>query len=277
MGQIFIYSILALGILGLLFGLGLAVASHIFYVKMDKRVEQVYKALPDLNCGACGYAGCKKYADAIVNHGEAPNLCTPGGSECAEHIAAILGLELTATAIKKVAHVFCCGGKEANLIYDYQGVYDCNAAVIITGGPLKCDYGCMGFLSCLKACKFDAIRVTEEGMPEIIPEKCTGCEACVKACPKNIIRMIPINASVFVQCNSRERGKDVRDACSRGCIGCTKCVKECPVNAISMDEGLAIIDHSKCITCLKCIKVCPVQVIHHINPVNEKERICQQS
>lgn len=261
-----IYSILVLGILGLLFGLGLAIASHIFHVKMDEKVEQVYRALPDLNCGACGYAGCKKYAEAVVKDDEAPNLCAPGGPSCAEKIAAIMGLVLNMTSVKKVAHVFCCGGNEAKTIYDYQGIDDCNAATLVARGPLQCDYGCMRFLSCYKACKFDAIRIDDEGMPVIIPEKCTACEACVRACPKNIIRMIPIEGSVFVQCNSRDRGKDVRDACSRGCIGCTKCVKECPVEAIHMDAGLAIIDHSICIKCLKCVKVCPVQVIHSVNP-----------
>ncbi len=276
MEQVIIYSILVLGVLGLLFGLGLAIASHIFHVKMDERVEQVYGALPDLNCGACGYPGCKKYAEAVVNDDVAPNLCAPGGSDSAEKIAQIMGLEIDASAIKQVAHVFCCGGKDAKRIYDYQGVSDCNAATLVAGGPLACDYGCVGLLSCYKACKFDAIRINDQGMPEIIPEKCTGCEACVKACPKNIIRMIPSDATVFVQCNSKERGKAVMDACSHGCIGCTKCVKECPVDAIYMEDGLAVIDQSKCVKCLKCIKVCPVKVIDGFNPRKKKEPICQQ-
>lgn len=273
---IIIYSIVILGTLGLLFGLGLAIASHIFHVKMDDRIEQVYNALPDLNCGACGYPGCKKYAEAVVKEGAAPDLCAPGGSETTQKVAEIMGVEFSGTNVKLVAHVFCCGGPEAKRIYGYQGIPDCNAAALVAGGPLQCDYGCIGLLSCYKSCNFNAIRVNQEGMPEIIPENCTACEACVKACPKNIIRMVPAQGSVFVDCNSRDRGKEVMDACKRGCIGCTKCVKECPVDAIHMDEGLAVIDHTKCIKCLKCIKVCPVHVIHGENPRKKKEQVCQQ-
>jgi len=259
--EVIIFSITVLGSLGLIFGLCLALASHFFHVKMDKRIEDVYNALPDLNCGACGYPGCKKYAESIVKDGVDPTHCAPGGAESAEKIAAIMGIEHSGDKIKQVAHVFCCGGDNAKKIFDYQGIKNCSSAVLVSGGPLQCDYGCMQFYSCQKACQFDAIKINDIGIPEIIPEKCTGCMACVKQCPKNIIQMIPANAQVFINCNSKDRGKQVMDACSKGCIGCTKCVKACPVQAITMVEGLAVIDHEKCVKCLKCIDVCPVKVI----------------
>lgn len=52
--------------IGLILGLGLAIAAKVFYVKEDKRIEEVSKMLPNYNCGACGYAGCKDLAEAII-------------------------------------------------------------------------------------------------------------------------------------------------------------------------------------------------------------------
>ncbi len=68
--------------LGLLFGLGLAIASTVLYVKEDKRIDEVAKMLPNYNCGSCGYAGCKEFAKAIVS-GKDTNLrkCKPGKPE----------------------------------------------------------------------------------------------------------------------------------------------------------------------------------------------------
>ncbi|MCD6459983.1 RnfABCDGE type electron transport complex subunit B [bacterium] len=259
--SVIVFSITVLGSLGLIFGLCLALASHFFYVKMDKRIENIYNALPNFNCGACGYPGCKKYAENIVKNNASINLCTPGGVETAQKIALVMGIEHNGENKRQVAYVFCCGGNDAKILSDYQGIKDCNCAVLVSGGPLQCDYGCMRFYSCVKVCKFDAIRINNKGLPEIIPEKCTGCMACVKQCPKDIIKMIPADARVFINCSSKDRGKQVMDACSTGCIGCTKCVKACPVQAIQMDEGLAVIDQEKCVKCLKCIDVCPVKVI----------------
>jgi len=269
--QIILYSMLTLGVLGLIFGISLAVASKIFYVKIDERVEKVLSALPDLNCGACGYAGCMKYASAVVNENAVINLCAPGGHQVAEEISAIIGVEASG-AVKKVAFSFCSGGDKAKIMADYHGINDCESVQLISGGHLVCEYGCLRFYSCIKACAFDAIFVNDEGLPEIDFDKCTGCMACVKVCPRDIIKMVPDKASVFVECNSPSRGKEVMDACSRGCIGCTKCVKVCPVNAISMQDGLAVIDQDKCVGCSKCVAVCPIKVIHKRRNLKPSEK-----
>lgn len=74
-----LWSVLILTVLGLVFGFGLAIASKVFYVKVDTRVEDIKNILPNANCGACGYPGCQAYAEAIVS-GKATNLsqCKPG-------------------------------------------------------------------------------------------------------------------------------------------------------------------------------------------------------
>ena len=71
--------VLILGTLGLVFGFVLAIASKLFEVKIDPRVEEIINVLPGVNCGACGKAGCAGYAAQIVHGGEAINKCAPGG------------------------------------------------------------------------------------------------------------------------------------------------------------------------------------------------------
>ncbi len=274
--SVIFWSIFILGALGLIFGISLAIASYIFEVKSDPKVNAVFSVLPDLNCGSCGYPGCKKYAEAVAKNGEKVNLCMPGGSDAVAKIAEIMGIEINiAPGGKNVAFIFCCGGTSSKKVMNYQGIPDCNAAALVSNGPLQCDYGCMMYYSCYKACKFNAIKINSDGLPEVIPDNCTACMACVKSCPKNIIKLIPHSASVFVLCNSKDRGKDVMDACTRGCISCMRCVKACPVNAIHMDEGLAIIDQNKCQQCLKCVEVCPVKVIRTTKKIEVD--VCQQN
>ena len=74
-----LWAVLILLGIGLIFGLGLAIAAKILYVKEDERIEEVAKRLPNYNCGSCGYAGCKAMAEAIVT-GKEENLkkCKPG-------------------------------------------------------------------------------------------------------------------------------------------------------------------------------------------------------
>ena len=74
-----LWAVLVLLGIGLVLGVGLAVAAKLLYVKEDERIEEVAKRLPNYNCGSCGYAGCKAMAEAIVA-GKEENLrkCKPG-------------------------------------------------------------------------------------------------------------------------------------------------------------------------------------------------------
>ncbi len=45
------------------------------------------------------------------------------------------------------------------------------------------------------------------------------------------------------------------------CVGCGVCVEKCPYDALSMEEGVAVVDHDKCTLCSACVKVCPVDAI----------------
>ena len=61
-----LFAVLALGGIGAFFGLLLGLAARFFAVDTDPRIEAVREALPGANCGACAYAGCNKYAEAVV-------------------------------------------------------------------------------------------------------------------------------------------------------------------------------------------------------------------
>jgi len=220
-----ISSIITLGGLGLIFGGILAYASKIFHVAKDPRVEKINEILPQANCGGCGYPGCSNYAEAIVINGAPINLCSPGGEEVVLKIAEILGVEAETTE-PMVAVVRCQGSRDvAKDKFHYEGIEDCNAAVLIQGGHKACVYGCLGFGSCVEACPFDAMIMQENGLPYVFEDKCTGCGNCVAACPKGIMELIPRSQKVYLGCVNKDSGKTVREVCSVGCIGCGLCAK----------------------------------------------------
>ena len=249
------------GITGLIIGVLLGIAAIKFRVETDTRVEAVRECLPGSNCGGCGFAGCDACAEAIVK-GEAPfNACA--GSRQAD-IAAIMGAE-AGEQIKMVAFVRCAGTCDKTSVkYRYQGIADCRKLALIPGhGEKECSFGCMGYGSCVDACKFDAIRVVN-GVAVVDKEKCVGCSACTKVCPNGLIELRPYSAKYAVACSSTLKGKDVKAKCTTGCIGCGICAKQCEVGAITVENNIARIDYEKCVGCGKCAEKCPQKIIHMV-------------
>lgn len=258
------YAIITLGLIGLLFGILLSIAARIFAVRVNPQVEAVNEVLPGANCGACGYAGCINFAEAVV-YGEAKtNGCIPGADETAKAVAAVLGQEVMA-AEPLLATVFCIGDNaKAQDRFIYDGVEDCTVAGRFSGGFKVCPYGCLGLGNCVRACPFDAIEIGSHGLPVIDPEACTGCGLCVETCPRHLIKTLPRRSGQghLVLCSSQDRGKSVSRACSVGCIACKACVKACPQDAIEMDDKLAVIDLDKCNDCGECVAACPPGTIY---------------
>ena len=192
-------AIVAFGGLGLLAGIGLGVASKVFYVYVDPKVEAVEDALPGANCGGCGYPGCAAAAVAIVE-GKAPaNCCVGGGPSTQKAVADIMGVAFEEKE-REVAFVKCTGTVDrAEHKMIYSGVYDCAAAVMVYEGEKVCDIGCVGLGTCERNCPFDAIHIGPEGLPVVDTLKCTGCGTCVRECPHNVLRLIsPTNNVLFV-------------------------------------------------------------------------------
>ena len=249
------------GILGILIGIFLGIASEKFKVEVDEKEILVRNELPGNNCGGCGYAGCDALAKAIAAGQADVGACPVGGASTAEKIGAIMGVA-GGSAEKKVAFVKCKGTCDKTKVqYNYYGVDDCKKVSVVPGaGEKACTYGCMGYGSCVKAFAFDAIHVVD-GVAVVDKEKCVACGKCVSSCPNHLIELVPYKAGHLVQCSSHAKGKDVKSVCESGCIGCTLCTKQCEFDAIHMEDNLAVIDYEKCTNCGKCAEKCPVKVI----------------
>ncbi|MGV8905032.1 MAG: RnfABCDGE type electron transport complex subunit B [Acetobacterium sp.] len=250
-----------LGLFGLVFGIGLAIAAKVFEVEVDHRFPIVRAALPSANCGACGYPGCDAFAGAIIN-GEAPiDGCPVGGADTAAALAKIMGLEAGASG-RKIATVICQGTCEtAPNRAKYYGEMDCREAMIASGGSKECRYGCLGYGTCKTVCPFDAIIMGDDGLPKVDPVKCTSCGKCVDACPKFIMKLVPETQDVIVKCHSLAKGKIAKLACTTACIACNACVKACRFDAVKVENNCAIIDYDKCTQCYECVVKCPMNTI----------------
>lgn len=244
------------GVLGII----LALASRVFTVKTDERVEKIKELFPGANCGGCGYAGCEALANAIVQ-GKAPvNACNSVSEDVIKEIGSIMGVEANA-AKRNRAQVMCSGTHEfAKKKYIYNGIEDCVAANKLAGGDKLCPNGCIGLGTCQAACKFDAIHIIN-GVAAVDYDKCQGCGMCVKVCPKGIIKLIPFDAKHWVGCSSRDKGVVTKRYCDVGCLGCKLCEKNCSVGAIKVTDSVAEIDYEKCTGCGKCEQICPRKII----------------
>ena len=255
---------LALGGLGLLFGIVLTITSKVFAVPGNPLRDSLREALPGANCGGCGYPGCDGLADALAS-GTAPiNACPVGGADLAKRVAAILGVESNVDNDKRmVAQVICQGGLDrCKTKFKYSGIQDCVAASLVSGGDKACQYACLGLGTCVRACKFDAIHIDEKRKIAVIDtEKCTSCGACVTSCPKRVIALQPEKLPVRLLCRAAEKGKLVADNCKAGCIGCEICFNVCKFEAITMSNHLPQIDNEKCVGCMMCAESCPTSAI----------------
>jgi len=230
-------ALLAAGAAGLL-----GWASRALAVEEDPRIDRVLALLPGSNCGACGYAGCREYANAVV-HGDAPpGRCPNGGSTCARSVAESLGIEV-GDFLPYRAVVRCHGDADDRLgRWPYRGEPTCAAASVVPGVQ-GCVFGCLGFGDCVQACDFGALSL-DNGLARVDPELCVGCGCCESACPRELIALEPVKggSALAVRCSNPDFGKQVTSVCKVGCTGCGKCARECTL--YQMDGHLPVLDYA---------------------------------
>ena len=59
-------AIIFMGVLGLMLSSLLAFANKKLWVFEDPRIDEIEEMLPATNCGACGNAGCRPFAEALI-------------------------------------------------------------------------------------------------------------------------------------------------------------------------------------------------------------------
>jgi Na+-translocating ferredoxin:NAD+ oxidoreductase RNF subunit RnfB len=270
MNEIVTATIITISSVGIVSAIILYWASQKFKVFEDPRIDQVEESLPASNCGGCGYAGCRNFAEACVNSESLDKLfCPVGGNETMKKVADILGRTST-EKVKKIA-VLRCNGSPANRnrtnIYD--GAQNCTIVSNLYSGDTDCQYGCLGLGECVEVCNFEAIFMNPVTLlPEIIDDKCTACNKCVEVCPKNLLELRPLGPKgkrIYVSCLNEDKGAPAKKACVVACIGCGKCVKVCPHDAIVINNFLAYIDPIACKLCRKCVTECPTNSILELN------------
>ncbi len=159
--------------LAVFFGVLLGYAAIRYKVEGDPIVDELDAALPQTQCGQCGYAGCRPYAEAMAA-GEADiNQCPPGGEATIQQLADILGVEA-----KPLSEEHAKDAADEPMV-----------AKII-------EKDCIGCTLCIQACPVDAIVGASKQMHTVIESECTGCELCLPPCPVDCIEMIPVNRGV---------------------------------------------------------------------------------
>ncbi|MBI4986453.1 MAG: 4Fe-4S binding protein [Rhodocyclales bacterium] len=233
-----------MAVLGVGLAAMLALADKRLYVFEDPRIGAVEDLLPKSNCGACGQAGCRNFAEKVVEGAVVPAQCTVSSPEQKQVIASLLGVDAGAVE-KKVARLACAGGRHvAYLRARYAGHVSCRAAAVVSGGGKECAWGCLGLADCATVCSFGAITMDMHGLPAVDAEKCTACSDCVEVCPKGLFSLEPVSRKLWVACKNQAEGETAEAACELACTACGRCVADAAPGLMKLSNNLAVIDYA---------------------------------
>ena len=243
----------------------LVLANRTLHVEEDPRIDAVEEMLPHANCGACGFPGCRPFAEALVAGEALPGRCTVGSEQERTSIAAFLGVDVGAQE-KVVARLACAGGSNVGRHRArYAGLASCGAAAQVAGGGKACFWGCLGLADCERACDFDAIRMDTHALPVVDEERCTACGDCVDACPKDLFSLHPVSHRLWVACRSLEAGDELLEDCEVACTACGRCAMDAP-GLVRMQDSLAVVDYDRGRQDRAAIERCPTGAIVWFDP-----------
>lgn len=157
-----IAALTSLTLLGLLLGFGLGFAARRLKVEGNPLQAEVEAMLPGTQCGQCGFPGCAGAARALIEGAAPVTLCPPGGRELVLLLAAKLGVEADASALRDAEP------QVAEVLEDL----------------------CIGCTKCFKVCPTDAIMGAAKQIHTVFREACTACGKCVEVCPTEATRLV---------------------------------------------------------------------------------------
>lgn len=271
--SIVLSAVCTLGGLSVTLSLLLVLANKKLFVAEDPRLDTVEDMLPHTNCGACGFPGCRAFAEALVGGEALPGKCTVSPEAERARIAHFLGVDVGAEE-KRVARLACAGGANvARSRASYQGLGTCRAAALVGGGGKSCSWGCLGLADCQFVCDFDAIEMNAFSLPVVLEHNCTACNACVEVCPKDLFSLHPVSHRLWVACKNLEFGDEILEGCEVACTACGRCEADAP-RYITIEKNLPVVDYAATGLTDEPIQRCPTGAIVWIgeasndNPVN---------
>ena len=254
-------AVAALGLLTLALAVMIIVANSKLYVYEDPRIDDVENLLPHANCGACGFPGCRPFAEALVSGKVLPGKCTVSTDEGRLNIANYLGVDVGSEE-KRVARLACAGGINVAINKaSYEGMNTCRGAALVSGGGKACFWGCLGHGDCEVVCDFDAITMDAFSIPVVDINKCTACGDCVEVCPKDLFSIQPVTNKLWVACKNLEAGEDVLEDCEVGCTACGKCAMDAGPSLVNMVNNLPVVNYNSKKQSMAPIERCPTGAI----------------
>ncbi len=132
------------------------------------RTQDIDAVLPQTQCGLCGYAGCRPYAEAMAAGTAEINHCPPGGIKTLRALGTLLQVDPSP--------------------YEAQMHLDARAPATAVIREAEC----IGCTKCIQACPVDAIVGAAKWMHTVLSDECTGCGLCVEPCPVDCIEMVDL-------------------------------------------------------------------------------------
>lgn len=132
-------------------------------------VERINRLLPGIQCGQCGYPGCRPYAEALLAGAAPTDRCPPGGEPLRVALEGLL---------------------------NRAGPGDLPRQPLLgppwTAAIARIDEAvCVGCARCIEVCPVDAIIGASRHTHTVLAADCTGCELCIPACPVDCIGLVP--------------------------------------------------------------------------------------